>query len=88
MAEGADDAAFMAAMGRTRKCVHSHLRRRNDYSFGNVFKTGHYAGDKIQIPPEVLEDRNRRLMAQYLRSPAAQIMGDPIPGFSALDNRP
>ncbi len=38
------------------------------------------------IPPEVIDDRNRRLMAA--RDLTAMLMGDPPQGYSALGRRP
>lgn len=39
----------------------------------------------IIVPPEVIEDRNRRLMAD--RDLTAALMGDPPRGYSALERR-
>lgn len=77
--QGATNEMFLSLMGRTRRCAESRLRRVQD-SFGHIMASGHYAGDgNIKVPPEVWEDRNRRLNAKQTMSPAAIIMGDPEP---------
>lgn len=47
---------------------------------------GNSVRDKILIPREVLFDRDRR-MAMAPRNLTAALLGDPLPGRSALDRR-
>lgn len=84
--QGATNEMFLSLMGRTRRCAESRLRRVQD-SFGHIMASGHYAGDgNIKVPPEVWEDRNRRLMAQP-RDLSGALFNDPPIGFSALERR-
>lgn len=52
--------------------------------------TQQYANDDrvtpVEVPPEVLADRDRR-MRLARRSIVAAIAGDALPGFSALEQR-
>lgn len=47
---------------------------------------GERAPAPIDIPPEVLADRDRRLSLAP-RSLVARVCGDPLPGYSALERR-
>ena len=44
-------------------------------------------GNRIQISPAAAFDRDARYQARLLQSPAAALMGDPLPGRSALDQK-
>jgi hypothetical protein len=74
IAENASEEACQAMLGRSRQACADRLRRAKD-SFGNAERSGFIVEQKISIPPQVLEDRNRRLMAQ--KSLTAVLMGDP-----------
>jgi hypothetical protein len=89
IAQGASDEMFRSLMGRTKKCAESRLRRVNDHSFGMIKAiSNHYAGEgNIKVPPEVIEDRNRRLMARMQMDLTGALMNDPPKGFSALERR-
>jgi hypothetical protein len=41
---------------------------------------------RVIPPPEVIDERNRRLGTPY-QSIVAAMCGDPLPGYSALDRR-
>lgn len=76
--ERAPEEVFQQLLGRTRQACRDRLRRL-DSGIGK-FRDAGPPVPKIIVPPEVIEDRNRRLMARHLMSLAAQIMGDPEPG--------
>lgn len=74
--EGAPESAFKAQLNRTRQACFNKVTRTD---------RGSIIVPAVTIPPEVLEDRVRRLTAP--RSITALLMGDPCPGKSALDRR-
>ncbi|MPZ58467.1 MAG: hypothetical protein GEU91_18635 [Rhizobiales bacterium] len=46
-----------------------------------------YHAAPIIVPEAVIEERDRRLLAQDRQALVARMMGDPPPGYSALDSR-
>jgi rhamnose utilization protein RhaD (predicted bifunctional aldolase and dehydrogenase) len=42
-------------------------------------------GPRVNPPDDVLRERDARMDASYRRTIGAQLMGDPPPGYSALD---
>jgi hypothetical protein len=58
---------------RQRAALYRHI---------NVVNT---PGARATPPDEVLRERDARMDASYRRSIGAQLMGDPPPGYSALD---
>jgi hypothetical protein len=87
LAEKATNEMCLAALGRTKRCCESRIGRiKNPY--GSIKASGNYVMDaRIEIPPEVFEERNKRLMARYQMDLTGQLCGDPIPGFSMLEKR-
>lgn len=81
IAENATEEMCQAILGRTRQACADRLRRATD-SFGNIQKSGFTLEARVSIPPEVVNDRNKRLMAR--KSLTAQLMGDPEPGRARL----
>jgi hypothetical protein len=59
-------------------------RKRGAPSLHAIKRVSSEVGSPV-VPPEVLEQRNRRLMAP--RDLTAILLGDPAPGFSALERR-
>jgi rhamnose utilization protein RhaD (predicted bifunctional aldolase and dehydrogenase) len=43
------------------------------------------SGPRVNPPDDVLRERDARMDASYRRTIGAQLMGDPPPGYSALD---
>lgn len=72
----ATNEVFLKLLGRPKETCRNKLYR---VQFPSAVH--HYAGEKIKIPDQVIEDRNRRLMAQQ------RPFGDPPVGFSALEQR-
>ena len=88
IAEGADDDVCMARIGRTRGACFDRVRRVKNKEAGVSNATGHIVDNVYtRVPPEVLDDRNKRLMARYLMDLTGVMMGDPIPGYSAREKR-
>ena len=86
IADGATDDVFLALLGRSKRACLDHMRRVMNRNAGISDATGPIVDNVYtRVPPEVLEDRNRRLMARMQMDLTGQICGDPIPGFSALD---
>lgn len=73
MSEGADNAKCLATLGRTRQACKDRIRHCRDAA-GNIDTSG-ISISVMNIPPHVLEDRNRRLMAP--KTLTAMLMGDP-----------
>lgn len=67
-------------LGRTLPSVSDRLRLSIDRSqkFDQQFR--------IEVPEYVLREREERYSAPY-RNATAELMGDPLPGQSALDRR-
>jgi hypothetical protein len=82
------------AMGLTRKQVGKKFemksaariekdkRRAALYRHINVVDM---PGPRVNPPEDVLRERDARMVASCRRSIGAQLMGDPPPGYSALD---
>jgi hypothetical protein len=52
-----------------------------DKQFGISNATNHIVDNVYtRVPPEVMEDRNRRLMARYQMDLTGMLCGDPEPG--------
>lgn len=63
-----------------------HLRKMQMYrDAAKASGVMNVAARKVDAPPELIEEAARRAKAP--RSITASIMGDPPPGFSALDRR-
>ncbi len=45
------------------------------------------AGMRINVTPEAIADRDARYQLRMQQSPVAALLGDPLPGRSALDLR-
>jgi hypothetical protein len=45
------------------------------------------AGNSVKVTPAAIADRNARYQAWLVQSPVAALMGDPLPGRSALDQK-
>ena len=75
----ASEELFVRLTGHSKKAAYNKLNRAR-YSHA----VGHYVmtETRISVPDDVIEDRNRRLMAQ--KSLTATLLGDPEPGRAKL----
>lgn len=79
VAEKASDQVCQSLLGRTRQACKDRLSRVVNKQNGISSAVNHYvSGYSVKVPPEVLHDRERRLMAP--RSLTAILMGDPETG--------
>lgn len=83
--DGASDAVCRSLLGKSRQACRDRVIRAQNQREGISNAVNHYVNTRIDIPPEVEADRDRRLLAQ--RSLTATLLGDPAPGFSALERR-
>jgi hypothetical protein len=67
---------------RTRDSVSDRLRKQ-----GPLFGLSQRPSDGGRTPADVLVKREQRAEAMRLRSPAAEWLNDPPPGYSALDKK-
>ena len=84
--KNATDRMCWAQLNRSKKSCVARLRRIGCRAIRPAVPMNHYViNHKIQIPPEVYEERNRRLMARMDMDLTAQLCGDPPRGYSAKD---
>lgn len=79
IAAGADEATCPNLLGRTKQACRDRMRRVSS-------AVGHEVSVKLNIPPEVWDERNRRLMAAP-RDLTGAMFNDPPIGFSMLEKR-
>lgn len=87
--EGANDVKCRQMIGKSRQACLERLKRiRSEVLKGLPSTTVHYVDSGYtKAPPEVLEDRNSRLIARMQMDFTAVFCNDPPPGFSALERR-
>jgi hypothetical protein len=79
-----NDEEFALQVGRTRVSYRSRIRYKKMSTYGRS-QARHFAERTFARPTaEMLADAQKRLT---LRSPICDILGDPPPGYSALDER-
>jgi len=69
-------------LGRTAKSCHAKYCSVQE---ANLLSRQPEAGTRLNISPEVIADREARYLLRMQQSPIAALMGDPLPGRSALD---
>lgn len=86
-AEGFDYAQIGQRLGRSAKAVRAAIKGNLVHPHADYSKLGR--GDKCFIRPSerTLAEREMRTQAQEARSIVGALMGDPPPGYSALDRR-
>ena len=83
--ERASDNVCQLLLGRTRQACRDRVNRIANKGAGITNATNHSVDTNFtKIPPEVIEDRNRRLMARSQMDLTAILMNDPEPGRSRL----
>ena len=71
-----------AVMGEATKRVEDYRKLQQRWRDRNMGRRGNNAeGEWLKAPLAVLEDRDRRLRMQPMP------MGEPLPGYSALDKK-
>lgn len=98
-AEGKNDAAIADILLRTPAGISSRLRYLGAYTAlnaGRILSEGNfgtaprylvsYLGNDPTLAPEIEEERDHRL-SLLPQTVTASICGDPLPGYSALDQR-
>jgi hypothetical protein len=80
-ADGHSLGTIARALGRTVGSVAG--RWKEEQERGNGVR-----GGAILVPPSVEADRERRRALEHARDPIAALLGEPLPGCSALDRRP
>jgi predicted ATP-dependent Lon-type protease len=80
VADNSSDKICIELLGRTRQACFDRVRRMRNKESGISNAVGHMVDiNYVKVPPEVIEDRNRRLMERYAMDLTAQLMHDPEP---------
>ena len=85
IAENATNPIFQSLLGRSKQACRDRISRVNNSNRGDVGPSFANGLPPMNIPAHVIEDRNKRLMAQ--RSITSLLMGDPPEGYSAREKR-
>jgi hypothetical protein len=78
----APDSEYERLLGRTKACARARIERLDRLSAPGPRRP---EPKMFSVPVDVWIERSRRLAAP--RSLTASIMGDPAPGYSALDRK-
>jgi hypothetical protein len=87
LAEKQPDSEFRERLGRSKICAQRRFFRAHHYddSIADWTRLGLRHEPRVDVPPDVRADANRRAAAP--RTLSAWLCGDPAPGWSALDRR-
>jgi transposase-like protein len=84
---GKSYAEIAKQLGRSRSAIKSRIRTFGHKAANQPVYDGRGTAVEYKVPPpEVLADRNARLGVRYGNLTSA-LMGDPKPGYSALDKQ-
>ena len=83
----AEHQSFVAVakiMGRNKQTVNDWLSGARG---GGANRVKVIKNEAMCIPPEVLQDRERRYQLMMTVDPVKLMLGEPLPGYSALERR-
>lgn len=91
LARGDDNAAFLAAFGKTKTAARSRRDRLKNGAAPRIYakgapRSGSATSERFVIPADVRADADRRAGIEP-RSLTAAILRDPLPGMSAFDRK-
>lgn len=88
----AHDSVFRTEFGKSKKAAEECVRRADNPPPSKPVvpqarkpANSPTLGERVDVPERVMADRARRAMIE--QSPIARLLGEPMPGYSALDRK-